>query len=687
MCGIAGALDLTGRRDFGEERMLMMTGAMAHRGPNDEHLHLEPGLALGVRRLSVIDVANGRQPIANETGDVWVAFEGELYDYPEIRDRLLSKGHRLATRCDTEAWVHLYEEQGQAIFSQALGQFGVSIWDRNQRTLLLARDRVGISPLFYAEADGWLLWASEIKAILACGLIRARADVRGLDYFFHVFSMPTDGTYFEGVRSLPAGHFARVRHGKMVIQRYWDLDFPDKGQERRFSSSDAAAEELEQLLRAAIRRRLVGEVPLACYISGGLDSTVLLGLSSQERGQPLPSLTVGLDKSGPADERDKAAESAGLIGSNLTTVNVTESDIVNYFPQLVRAAEGPVMDTSCIGSLLLAAANADAGNIVALTGEGADETLAGYVWFKWHRIQRFFYNNMPRFSRLARSFALSGIVGGASTHRPPFAWTAGARTAQQFSWEFLAQSRERLYAADMWQRLDGYQAHADVPVHDRFARWHPLNQSLYLAHKVMLPGMLLSAKGDRVTRQSATEGRYPFLDERVVDFCASLPPNYKLRGWTDKWLLRQVAKRVLPAKIACRKKTMYRANLGKAFLRDDRPTWVDQLLSRESLKAAGYFDPAGVQYAREAQSRLRRASLRRLSMDMGLVSVISTQLWHHTYCGGGLADLPTWSAPDVAVTRLYQVPKEQQPQYWPRPTIYADQFVKGKKGAQVGVLA
>jgi asparagine synthase (glutamine-hydrolysing) len=674
MCGIAGALDLNGRRDFSEGRMLMMTGAMAHRGPNDEHIHLEPGLALGVRRLSVIDIAGGRQPIANETGDIWVAFEGELYDYPEIRQRLLARGHRVVTHCDTEAWVHLYEEEGEAVFQQALGQFGVSIWDRKHRTLLLGRDRIGISPLFYAEADGWLIWASEIKALLASGLIQARPDVCGLDYFYHFFCLPNDHTCFQGVRTLPPGHFARVLEGRMTLQRYWDLDFPDRGQERRFANDDLAAEELEHILRAAVRRRLVGEVPLSCYLSGGLDSTVILGLSSQERGQPLPAFTVGLDKSGPSDERGKAAESARMIGSKLTTINVTESDIINHFPKVIRAAEGPVLDTSSVGSLLLAAANAKAGNTVALTGEGADEALAGYVWFKWYGIQLFFYESMPRLSQHARAMILSGLIGGGSAHRPPFAWTAGIRSAQQFPWEFMAQSRERLYAAEMWQRLRGYQAPGDLPVPERFGRWHRLNQSLYLAYKVMLPGLLLSAKGDRVTRYSATEGRYPFLDERVVDFCAGLAPEYKLRGWTDKWLLRRVAAKVLPPQIAARKKTMFRANLGKAFLRGDRPAWVDQLLSPESLRATGYFNPAGVHYACEAQSRLRRASLRRFSMDMGLIGVIGTQLWHHTFCGGGLADLPTWSAPDLMTTRLHQVPKEQQPQFLPRPSSRGSQM-------------
>jgi asparagine synthase (glutamine-hydrolysing) len=653
MCGIAGAFDLTGRRDFPEERLLLMTGALAHRGPNDEWIHSEPGIALGVRRLSVIDVANGRQPLSNESGNVWVAYEGELYEYPEIREQLLARGHRLLTRCDTEAWVHLYEDLGETVFAQAHGQYGVSLWDRDRRTVYLARDRIGISPLFYAEVDGWLLWASEIKSLLASGMIAPRPDVRGLDYFFNFFCMPSRRTVFEGIHSLPPGHFLRVHDGRLTLQRYWDLDFPDRGAERRFASDDEAAAALEAELRGAVRRRLCGEVPLSCYISGGLDSTVILGLSTQEKGGPIPSFTISLDRSGPSNERSKAEESAHYLGSPLTAVTVTPADLVNHFPDVVKGAESPVMDTSCVGTLLLARANRAAGNIVALTGEGADEALAGYVWYKWHIIQYRSYKWGRYVYEMPRNVALSWLIGGGKAHRPPFFGTGGVRTAQQIAWEFMAQSREHLYVPELWQRLDGYSAYDEVAVPDRIARWHPLHQSLYLSYQVMMPGLLMAAKGDRSTRFSATEGRYPFLDERVVAFCAELAPRYKLRRWTDKYLLRRVAARVLPPPIAQRTKTMFRANMGRAFVGPDRPRWVDQLLSAESLRATGFFDFQAVEWARQLQLRKPLRSLQRFALDMGLMGVLSTQLWHHVYCGGRLCELPAWTPPDLAQTRLY----------------------------------
>jgi asparagine synthase (glutamine-hydrolysing) len=228
--------------------------------------------------------------------------------------------------------------------------------------------------------------------------------------------------------------------------------------------------------------------------------------------------------------------------------------------------------------------------------------------------------------------------------------------AQQVSWEIVGQSRAFLYSDNMWEMLNGNDPYDDLPISSpRLKRWHPLNQSLYTAYKVMLSGLQMLGKGDRPLKSASTEGRYPFLDEDVIDYCAEIAPEHKLRGWTDKWLLRQVAARLLPKRIACRKKTMFRANLGTAFLNANRPAWVDQLISDESLQATGYFEPAGVRRAQQAQQQLPRRSLFRFSLDMGLSAVISTQLWHHLYCGGGLADLPTWSAPVVDDSRAVAI--------------------------------
>lgn len=647
MCGIAGAVDLTGSRMFSVPRLLAMTGAIAHRGPDDERVHVEPGVALGARRLSIVDLAGGRQPIANEAGDLWVAFNGELFEYPELRHDLLARGHRLATRCDTEAWVHLYEDHGVGMFERARGQFAVSLWDRLNRTLILGRDRVGICPLYYTERDGWLLWGSEIKALLASGMVPALPDPKGIDYFFNFFSASTSRTLFQGIGVIPPGHYLKVENGRKTLERYWDLDFPDAGQERKLDAHGPLADELEALLRQAVERRLRGDVPVVSYISGGLDSTVVLGLSSRQRGKAVPSFTIGLDRAGP-DERTQAAESAHALGSPLTVVTMNRDDIAAAYPELVRASEVPVLDTSCACLLRLAQTVHGQGYKVVLTGEGADEALAGYIWFKGQKIRNAIGSRHGLFlPKLIRRMILRSI-GGDRSRWPDRTPIGGVRTAQQDVYDILGQSRTQLYSDGMWDRLGDHSAYDDLGITgERIQRWHPLNQSLYVGYKVMLAGMLLHSKGDRIAMNASVETRYPFLDDDVINFCAGIDPDYKLRGLTDKWLLRQVAARTLPAQIANRPKTMFRASMSKTFLGENRPGWVDQLLSPESLRATGYFDPARIARGRFLRSIFPRITPKQLGLDMSLTCVISTQLWHHTFCGGGLCDLPTWSPPSL----------------------------------------
>ena len=351
----------------------------------------------------------------------------------------------------------------------------------------------------------------------------------------------------------------------------------------------------------------MSDVPVSCYLSGGLDSTIVLALSSQDRSRALPSFTVGLDHAGPADERTKAAQSAAFFGSENTIVNVTQDDIARTYPRLIEANEGPVIDTSAACLVLLAAANRAAGNIVALTGEGADEALAGYVWLKPPRSTGLLERLDRPIERFVRQLILSAVIGGRSPHRPDFYGSHGIRFAQQISWEIMGQSRELLYSGEMWRRLDRWSAYDELAIPtERLRRWHPLNQSLYAGYKVLLPGLLLSGKGDRALRTASTEGRYPFLDEEVIDFCAQLPTEYKVNGFTDKWLLRRVAAKVAPNPVRNRRKEMFRATMSPVFFRAGRPAWVDQLLSPESLRATGYFNPAGVRLAREMQQRKSR---------------------------------------------------------------------------------
>jgi asparagine synthase (glutamine-hydrolysing) len=652
MCGIAGALDLRAQRPFPEARLRAMTDAIAHRGPDDEHVHLEPGLALGARRLSIVDLSGGRQPLCNEDGTIWVAFNGELFEYPELYRELLDRGHRPATRCDTELWVHLYEDFGEGMFEKAKGQFAVSLWDRPNRTLILGRDRPGIAPLYYAERDGWLLWGSEIKALLRSGMVDAAPDPKGIDHLFTFFCAGTTRTFFDGIKSIPPGHYLFVRDGRIELKKYWDLDFPDLGDELRLDDPTPLVDELEGLLRQSVERRLRGDVPVVSYISGGLDSTVVLGLSSRHRGEAVPSFTIGLDRAGP-DERTQSTEAARTLGSHLTTVIMDRAQIAEAYPELVVAAEGPVFDTSCACLMRLAAAVHREGYKVALTGEGADEAFAGYAWFKFQQMRD---KNFRRFGRGPMNFGrelMFRLLGGRDARRPSAVEAMnGTRPIQQDMFEAISQASRLVFSRDMWDRLGDHHPFDDLDLtNPNMKRWAPLNQSLYVGYKVMLAGLLMIPKGDRITMHSSVEGRYPFLDEDVIEFASRIAPEYKLRGRTEKWLLRKVAERTLPPQIAGRPKTMFRASFAPTFLGPHRPSWVDQLLSPESLRATGYFDPEAVARERSLQVRLPRITPRRLIMQIGLTSVVATQLWHHLYCGGGLCELPTWDSPSFAGNR------------------------------------
>jgi len=644
MCGIVGALDLTGVREFSRDRLLAMTRAIAHRGPDDEHVHLEPGLALGVRRLSIIDLPHGRQPIANEAKDVWVAFNGELFDYPEIRQELLKRGHHMLTRCDTEAWVHLYEDHGEKMFDFARGQFAVALWDRKNHTLLLGRDRVGICPLYYTIAEGWLLWASEVKSLFSSGLVTPKPDTKGIDYLFNFFCAGATRTFFEGITLVPPGQYIRIKDSQLRFCQYWDLDFPNAGDERRLADPTPLIEELDSLLDKAVQKRLRCDVPVASYVSGGVDSSLILGMGSRLNKEPLPAFTISLNKVGH-DERSKSEEAAAVCGSHLTTLTLDASQIAAAFPELILAAEGPILDTSCSALMQLAALVNQKGYKVVLTGEGADEAFGGYFCFKAQKmsenVRQWFGPTLSRMTRKLTQY---------SVHRKPRHGLIdtrdalyGARPAQQFLYETVGLARESVYSESMWESLGHHNPYDDLEIRNpRIKHWHPLNQSLYVGYKVMLPGLLMLSKGDRVAMHSSVETRYPYLDEDVIAFCASIDPKYKLYGLTEKWILRKVAAKFLPKNIANRRKISFSTHLSSIFLDKNRPRWVDQLLSYESIKKAGYFDPNKVARERMLLANYPQIMPRQFVLDAVLTTVVSTQLWHHLFFGG-LCDLPVWT--------------------------------------------
>src|SRR3984893_2325667 len=362
MCGIAGIIDLTARRPVPPGRIRAMAAALHHRGPDEDGYLEEPGLALASRRLSIVGLADGRQPIANEDRTVSVVFNGELFDYPETRARLEGLGHRFRTHCDTELLPHLWEDHQEGMLERLRGQFAVALWDEKRRRLVLGRDRFGICPLYWTRQGDWLLFASEIKALLASGLVPARPDLRGIDHIFTFAALPGPTTCFEGVHLLPPAHYLRVVPGNpnrgaaptISEHAYWEMDFPDRGDEDRGGDSRAVVDRFEQIMLQAVEERLRADVPVGAYLSGGVDSSMIAALACHLKGPAINTYTIRVDAP-ELDELSAAKLVARHIGTKPPIVQeFRASDTLNTYPRLIQAAEAPVIDTSCAALLLLA---------------------------------------------------------------------------------------------------------------------------------------------------------------------------------------------------------------------------------------------------------------------------------------------------------------------------------------------
>jgi len=651
MCGIAGILDLKGERTVPEGAIRRMAQALVHRGPDEEGYLERPGLALASRRLSIVGLADGQQPISNEDRSVFVVFNGELFDYVERRAELAGRGHRLVTHCDTEIIPHLWEERQVGMFELLRGQFAIALWDQRRRQLMLGRDRFGICPLYWTRQGDWFLFASEIKGLLASEMVLARPDLHGIDHIFSFSALPGPVTCFEGVQLLPPGHYLRIspkvrgRAAAIDERAYWEMDFPDRGDEDPGREPHRLVDEFERVLSQAVEKRLRADVPVGAYLSGGVDSSMILAMACHLRGPAISTYTVRV-KDPALDELSAASLVARHVGTKPPIVQeFGHSDALKTYPRLIEAAEAPVIDTSCAALLLLAARVHSCGQKVVVTGEGADEWLVGYPWYKLSKLLGFL-DLVPALGisdKIRRAYLrLNRVPQFSPDVRPRVEESVGGPNAWIDSYGLLALSKLRFYAEPMLEVMRRTNPWADLKLDlERARRWHPLNRGIWVAARVTLAGLLLQAKGDRVAMHSSVEVRYPFLDEDVFAFLAKLHPRLKLRGFHDKYLLRLLAERWLPPAVFRRGKVIFRAPLDSFHI--ESATFVDQLLSEESLRRTGYFHVSAVRHWRRAFRQLRAGSLPRLSVELGLAAVVATQLWHHLFIDGRLAELPSWT--------------------------------------------
>lgn len=639
MCGIAGFCGPDVRPGEARPVLERMITTLAHRGPDGVGFHATERAALAHARLSVIDLVTGDQPMRNPRGDVWITFNGEIFNHLELRRELEAVGHRFRTRSDTEVIVHLYDRYGDSFVEHLNGQFAIALWDERRQRLVLARDRTGIRPLHLCHARGRTWFASEPKALLSVLPELRSMDPVGLAQALTYWSPLDPCTVFAGMESLPPGCLMAVeRDGARTLRRYWDWSFPTAAEARAALRSDdiaGAAAELRERLVEAVRLQLRADVPVAAYLSGGLDSAGIAALVRACTGSPLRTFSIAFDE-GELDESRHQQQMVDHLGTAHTTLRCTTTDIGAAFPGFVWHADAPVVRTAAVPLMLLSATVRAHGFKVVLTGEGADEVFGGYDLFKEAKIRRFwasqpgsrlrprllerlygYLEHSPvRHPALARAFFAQGLE---HIDRPIFAhvprWSAGRRAMGLLSPGLRAELGD-------WDPL----AACEDQLPPDIMSWSGLARDQYVEARTLLAGYLLSSQGDRVAMANSVEGRYPYLDHHLVEFANRLPANWKIRGMTEKHLLRRALADLLPPDIVQRPKQPYRAPDSASFFRNGEPLdYVADLMGPDRIRAAGYFEPAAVT---RLFDKARRGDVTGFADNQAFVGVLSTMLLH-----------------------------------------------------------
>lgn len=638
MCAIVGILAQTGRQPVSQSEIRQMLAVVRHRGPDEFGLYLDHQVGLGSARLSIIDLGSGQQPIAAEDETLWIVFNGEIFNYLELRQELEDRGHHFRTQSDTEVLLHAYLEFGPQCLERLNGQFAFAVWNAREQTLFLARDRLGVRPLFYTVSDGRLIFASEIKAILTQRQVCAEIDPAVLGEIFTYWAPLPPRTIFRGILEIPPGHYLLARRGEITVKQYWQMSFPGSSirEARSAIGLDDYLEQFSLLLIDAAKIRLRADVPVGAYLSGGLDSSTLAAMVRQFTTNRLNTFSIAFSDA-DFDESPYQNHMARFLGTEHQVARVSHADVGRVFPDVIWHVETPIMRTAPAPMFMLSKLVRESGFKVVLTGEGADELLAGYDIFKETKIRRFWarqpdselrprllqklYRDIPTLTPNGASFRAAFFRQGLmETISPIYShairWHNNRRTCR-----FLNPDLQGQVEASSPQRIA-----QRLGLHHR--QWTPLARAQYLETTIFLSQYLLSSQGDRVAMAHSIEGRFPFLDHRVTAFCNQLPDNLKLRGLTEKYLLKQLAQRWLPSEIWQRHKRPYRAPIHRCFFSRSAPEYVRDLLSPEKLKATGLFQPGPVQHLVE---KIEQGGPVSETDEMALVGIISTQLVHHHF--------------------------------------------------------
>lgn len=637
MCGIAGIYNYRSKAEPSTEiNVKKMLSLIRHRGPDESGVYLNQNVGIGNVRLSIIDLSSGQQPMSDVSGRYWIVYNGEIFNYPELRSNLIKKGINFKTNCDTEVVVQMYAMYGSACLNQFNGQFAFCIWDKYKKELFLARDRVGIRPLFYWSQNGEFAFCSEIKGLFCLDRIERSFNSDNLAQVFTFWTTLTPNTPFSNIFELQPGHFMHVNSAGIKIEEFWKLKFPS-GNENQTTSLTDSIDELNVLLKDAVKIRLKADVPVGAYLSGGLDSSVTTSYINDIDPQVLNTFSIGF-KDKAYDETDYQQEAARFFKTNHTAFTCSSGEIAENIAETIWHTEFPILRTSPIPMFMLSKKVRESNIKVVITGEGADEILAGYNIYKEAKIRRFwakYPNSKVRPKLLTKlypylpllkdspNFALKMFFGYKleDTSDPLYShilrWNNTSRIKSFFSNDFAQTIKENNPESEIYPTLP-----------DEFESWSDLAKSQYLESIIFMSGYLLSSQGDRMAMGNSVEGRYPFLDYRVIEFCSRLPDRQKLNCLNEKFILKKLSVGKVPESISNRPKQPYRAPISSIFCNDQTPEFINEILSDELLNSFGIFDAKKV---KSLKSNIQQKNIVSEIDQMAIVGILSTQLLYKMF--------------------------------------------------------
>jgi len=624
MCGICGIYDLNSL-SVDKNTLKQMCSVITHRGPDDIGLFLDDNIGLGMRRLRIIDIEGGHQPVHNEDESVWIVFNGEIYNYRELRASLEQKGHIFYTHSDTEVIVHLYEEFGDKCLNELNGMFAFAIWDSRKNRVFLARDRIGIKPLHYIISNGKLIFGSEIKSILEVETVKREVNLNALHQFIGFEYVPAPDTMFKGIKKLLPGHMLIFEKGKCTIRKYWDLEFSTpENQSVEFYSA-----KIYDLLKKSVERRLVSDVPIGAFLSGGIDSSAIVGLMSDLVDQPVKTFSIGFE-----DQSYNELKYARIVADYFGTEHheeIIRPDAVQMVDKIIKHLDEPFADVSVFPTYMVSEL-AKKHVTVVLSGDGGDELFAGYDWYKASKLDRY-YRKIPQkirhnvISKTIQQLPISRQKKGAANMLKRFVEGSSLPVAgRHVRWQYFTTNAERneLFS-NKFNEISYFLRDFDCV--DKYYSMNnasdELSKEQFIDVKMYLPDDIL-VKVDRMSMANSLEARVPFLDHNLAEFSATIPQHLKLHGITTKYILKRAMSDLLPKEIIHRQKQGFSIPM-KNWLRDELLNMMLDLLSKERIEEKGYFNYEYVNKIVQQHLDGKRNNAHQLWMLM------TFELWHENY--------------------------------------------------------